>query len=115
MEGIGPGKCTRSGRVRDETAATFIPGMDLKSRRFKHPVRRGIGCEIERYLMGWGRCGRCDSTAEARSDRAMEVPANDALHIAVSGDDGFKLCRALQQRSDERRVGKHCTARSWWR
>ena len=64
--------------------------MQLVSRRLHDELRWGIVGQVQRDLMrGTGR-GGCKRAGPAHLYRSMQMPAEDALDLGVSADNGFE-------------------------
>lgn len=79
-----------------EQRPAAAPDMQMKTRRFEIPGKRCVRCKIQSDLMGRTGGRRSDSPGKSAEDRAVQMTADDSMHIGVSGDDGCKLGRAFE-------------------
>src|SRR5208282_3601806 len=72
--------------MRDKTGV-FAPAVELVAGRLEREADPCVGAEIEDDPMRRARSGPGDRTGKAGFDRAMEMPAKDALDLRVAAND----------------------------
>src|ERR1700746_1409107 len=70
--------------------------MELVAGRVEHERQRRLGGEVEAELVRRARGGAGDRAGKAAIDRAVQMAAQDALDLRMTGDDRSERLAVLQ-------------------